>query len=120
MKTVVLGASTNPSRTSYVATQRLVEKGYDTYPIGRRAGTIAGKEILTDQPIIEDVHTITLYLGKDNQPAVYDYIMDLNPTRIIFNPGSENEELKQMAEENGIEALNACTLVMLSLDIYSD
>ena len=119
VKTVVLGASTNPSRTSYLATQRLIEKGFETYPVGRKEGTIAGVDILVDQPVIADVHTVTVYLGKDNQPAVYDYILELNPSRIILNPGAENAELQRMAEEHGIETINACTLVMLSLNNYS-
>jgi len=42
----------------------------------------------------------------------------LSPKRIIFNPGTENQELKKLAEAQGIECLEACTLVMLSVGVY--
>ena len=119
MKTVVLGASSNTSRTSYLATVRLRDNGIQTFPVGIKSGKIEELDILIDQPHIEDVHTITLYVGTARQAPLYDYIFSLDPKRIIFNPGTENYELKRLAEAKGIEAINACTLVMLSLDNYS-
>lgn len=117
-KTVVLGASPNPMRYSYAATKRLLGKGIDVVPIGIRKGEINGLEILNDQPEVDDVHTITLYLNPSRQTAYYDYILGLDPSRIIFNPGTENPELINLARERGIETEVACTLVMLSLETY--
>ncbi len=120
MKTVVLGASTNPSRYSYIAANRLVEHGHEVIPVGIKKGSVAGKEILDlrAKPIIEDVHTITLYLGPQNQQEWYDYIISLNPKRIIFNPGTENPALIELANNNQIEADIACTLVLLNIGSY--
>ncbi|MEL6988206.1 MAG: CoA-binding protein [Bacteroidota bacterium] len=117
-KTLVLGASTNPSRYSHIATLRLAKAGYEVIPLGRKEGRIGDIEIQTEQAPFEEVHTITMYLNPKNQKEMYTYILSLNPKRIIFNPGSENVELASMASEQGIEVLNACTLVLLSTGQY--
>ncbi len=113
-KTMVLGASPNPMRYSYLAVNRLRSKQHPVVAIGKRAGTVADVTIQTNPPLIDDVHTITLYLNANNQKQYYDYIMSLHPKRIIFNPGAENDELAKMAAQQGIQAIEACTLVMLS------
>lgn len=98
----------------------LKEEGIDFVPVGIKKGELAGKQILDlrQKPEIEDVDTITLYIGPQNQPEWYEYIFSLNPRRIIFNPGTENFELVKMASEKGIETDMACTLVMLSVGNY--
>lgn len=120
MKTVILGASTNPSRYAYIAAQKLFDFGYEFVPVGIKKGKVCGQEILDlrIRPQIDDVHTITLYIGPQNQKEWYDYILSLNPKRIIFNPGTENHELMNMAREQGIETEIACTLVMISTNSY--
>lgn len=118
--TVILGASTNPSRFSYLAAHRLKQKGYKVVPVGIRKGSVAGEEILDIRikPPIKDVDTITLYMNQRNQQSYYDYILDLKPNRIIFNPGTENPELAAMARHQKIETIFNCTLVMLSQGVY--
>ena len=117
-KTVVLGASPNSSRYSFKAVTRLVENGYEVVPVGVREGTIAGKDIELNKPVVDDVHTVTLYLNPKRQEEYADYILSLKPNRIIFNPGSENSPFTQTAKKNGIETVENCTLVMLSLGIF--
>lgn len=117
-KTLVLGATPNPERYAYLATMRLAQRGHEVVPVGIRAGAIEGIKILEGKPEIEGVDTVTLYIGPARQPEYYDYIFSLNPQRIIFNPGTENPELKRLAEERGIETVEGCTLVMLSIGAY--
>lgn len=117
-KTLVLGASPNPMRYAYMATESLVDDGHEVVLVGRRKGVVEGLEIETDFPVYNDIDTITLYVGARHQPDLYDYILKTNPKRIIFNPGTENPELRKMAMDNGIETEYACTLVLLSLDSY--
>ena len=114
-KTVVLGASTNPERYSYLVVKRLAENNAPVIAVGIKKGNIHGIEIQNGTPQVEEVDTVTLYLGAENQKQYYDYILGLKPKRIIFNPGAENPELEEMAEKNGIEVLEACTLTMLSI-----
>ncbi|MBS1749373.1 MAG: CoA-binding protein [Bacteroidetes bacterium] len=117
-KTIVLGASDNPSRYSFLALQKLKEAGHDVIGIGKRE-TVAGEiAIHAIEQAVEDVHTVTIYLNPGNQRQYYDYILSLHPRRIIFNPGTENNELKQLANREGITTLDACTLVLLSTGQY--
>ena len=117
-KTVILGASPNPWRVSYSAVGRLIEKGHEPIAIGVREGNIDGIPIQKGQPDLQDVDTVTLYLNAARQKQYYDYILQLQPKRIIFNPGAENPELVQLANRNGIETELACTLVMLAVGEY--
>lgn len=113
-KTLVLGASPNPKRYSYLAVMSLREHGFDVVAIGKRGEKIADVPIQKTMIQIDDIHTVTLYLRDSRQKEYYDYIIGLKPKRIIFNPGTSNPELTQLAKSNGIETINACTLVMLS------
>lgn len=116
-KTVVIGASPNPQRYAYVATQRLKQNDHEVVPVGLRNGQIGDIEILKDFPKVENVDTVTLYVGPRHQDYWKDYIFSLNPKRVIFNPGTESE-FEQELEEKNIETLEACTLVMLSTGQY--
>lgn len=119
-KTIVLGATTKPTRYAYLATQRLLDNNIEVIPVGIRKGAAAGIPIRNDLPKIKNVHTITLYLNPQVQKEYYDYILSLKPQRIIFNPGTENTELygilKRELPNTRIEV--ACTLVLLSIDDY--
>ena len=117
-KTVVIGASDNPERYAFKATLALQNKAHQVVPIGIREGNINGLKILTGKPDVENVDTVTLYVGPKNQPEWYDYIIGLKPKRVIFNPGTENRELESLLDKNNIEAIEACTLVMLSVGNY--
>ncbi|WP_242928117.1 CoA-binding protein [Pontibacter vulgaris] len=118
-KTVVLGATNNPGRYAYKAIHRLKQHGHEVVPVGIRKGEVEGLQIITDkEQQVDGVDTVTLYVGPQNQPSWYDYILSLKPKRIIFNPGTENRELEQLAEDANIETLHHCTLVMLASDSY--
>ncbi len=118
--TLVLGASPNPARISNQAVARLVQQGHPVSAVGVREGTIAGIPIQLGTPPLADVHTITLYLNPKRQEPLYEYILGLKPKRIIFNPGTENAKLVQLAQAKGIEAEIACTLVLLATDSYME
>ncbi|EPR67330.1 hypothetical protein ADICYQ_3603 [Cyclobacterium qasimii M12-11B] len=98
----------------------LKERDIPFIPVGIKTGVTSGEKILNlrEKPALTDVHTVTLYVGPQNQTEWYDYILSLKPERIIFNPGTENQELMDLAKERGITVLPACTLVMLSTGQY--
>lgn len=114
-KTVVIGASPYTSRYSNLASNMLHNAGFEFVPVGIKVGEILGKKILDirEKPEISDVHTVTMYLSPKNQTEWYDYILGLNPKRIIFNPGTENPELGKLAEKQGVEVDYACNLVLI-------
>src|SRR5688572_11315353 len=113
-KTLVLGASDNPARYSYLAIQRLRNHGHPVAGIGRKNTKVGDVLIEKEKQPIADIDTVTLYLNPRHQQEYYDYILSLKPKRIIFNPGTENDKLVELAKEKKIETMEACTLVMLS------
>lgn len=117
-KTLILGATPNSGRYAYLAAHRLVSHGNTIVNVGLKSGEVAGVPIEKPEKIYNDIDTITLYVGPQNQPPLYDYILATKPKRIIFNPGTENSELKKLANEKGIETEYACTLVLLSIGQY--
>jgi uncharacterized protein len=116
--TIVIGASPKRERFSNKAVHKLRESDIPVRAIGYRLGIIADVEIEIGRPRIEDVHTIALYIGPQRQQVLYDYILELQPRRIIFNPGTENPELMMMAEKQGIEVVAKCLLVMLRSGLF--
>ena len=117
-KTVVLGASDNPARYSYLAVEKLNRYGHPVVAIGKKEGQVGATHIITAHPDEKEVDTVTLYLNPQLQKQYYDYILSLHPKRIVFNPGTENEELYDLAKKNGIEVMEACTLVLLGTGQY--
>ena len=118
IKTLVLGGSLNSFRYSYKAITSLRERGFPVVSIGRKEGLVSDVHIVSALATYEDIHTVSIYLSEENQKKYEEYILSLKPKRIIFNPGAENMKLYQMAESMGVEVMNACTLVLLSLNQY--
>ncbi len=117
-KTVVIGASENPARYAYKAVEMLRQYNYPVIAIGLKKGQIGDVDIHSDFIEMDDVDTVTLYVGPKNQSVYFDYIISLSPNRIIFNPGTENNELMKLAKKNNIESVLGCTLVMLAVKSY--
>ncbi len=117
-KTIIIGASENPERYAHKATIALQKHRHEVIPIGIKEGVINGLKIIVGKPEINDVDTISLYIGPKNQSCWCDYIIATHPKRVIFNPGTENPEFAALLCKNNIEAVEACTLVMLSIGTY--
>lgn len=113
-KTLVIGASENPGRYSNLAIKRLLSHQHEVVAIGKRKGNVENVLIETEHLPFENIDTVTLYLNPTNQQPYYDYILSLHPKRVIFNPGTENEEFENKLKSAGIEPFEACTLVLLS------
>ncbi|WP_430409639.1 CoA-binding protein [Kordia sp.] len=118
MKTLVLGASLKTHRFSHKAVQKLVAYQHEVVAYGLKEGEISGVQIDTELKQYSDIHTVTLYLNATRQQAFYDYIISLQPKRVIFNPGTENPEFYKLLEQNTIEHEVACTLVLLASNQY--
>ncbi|MBN1987970.1 MAG: CoA-binding protein [Bacteroidales bacterium] len=118
MLTLVIGASTNPRRFSHMAINKLIEHGHEVVALGSSKGFVGSVKIETDKLPFKNIHTITLYLNPERQMEYYGYLLSLHPKRIVFNPGTENQELFKLAKEAGIEVVFDCTLVMLMNNRY--
>ena len=117
-KTLVIGASSNPVRYSYMAVHALINSGHDVVALAKRESEVGGIPIQTHFPEVKDIHTVTMYVGPQRQMEYYRKMVDLCPKRVIFNPGTENSELELLLENNGIETVKGCTLFMLSSGLY--
>ena len=116
--TLIIGASSNPARYSYLAARRLMAMGHPVFLLGRKKGFALEKEIYQEKMNWKDIDTITLYINPTHQLEYYDYIISLNPKRVIFNPGTENSEFANILVNKNIVPIEACTLVMLATGQY--
>lgn len=112
-KTLVIGASPNSDRYGFKATEMLNDYHHEVYAFGLKKGNINEIEIQTEWPSETDFNTVTLYVGPQNQPDYIEKIIALKPQRVIFNPGTENTAFENELRKNNIEAIEACTLVLL-------
>jgi|TARA_B110000495_G_C22692039_1_gene407838 predicted CoA-binding protein len=116
--TLVLGVSLNPERYSNKAIHALVVDNQCVVAFGLRVGNIGNIEVHDKLPQKISIDTVTLYLNPGKQKEYYNYLVDLKPRRVIFNPGTENFELISILEQEGIITEIACTLVLLSIGNY--
>jgi predicted CoA-binding protein len=117
-KTLVFGASLKPDRYSNMAVNKLRNHNHDAVAFGMVPGVVSGVQIDTELEEYKDVDTITLYMNPKRQQTYYDYLIGLQPTRVIFNPGTENPEFYNKLNNAGIKYEEACTLVLLSTNQY--
>jgi hypothetical protein len=119
-KVAVLGASEDTSAYSHKAVQLLLNKGYDVIAIGKNPGKIGSLPIHTPEFIksCSDVDTVTLYLNPCNQIPYYEWITNIKPQKVVFNPGAENPELQKILDKHQIPYVNACSLVLLNLNQF--
>lgn len=117
-RTLVVGASLKPERYSYKVMQLLSNKKIEAVAYGLKPGKVADVVIDTDLKKYSNIDTVTLYVNPNRQVEFYDYIISLNPKRVIFNPGTENAELQELLSKNNITYEEACSLVLLSTGQY--
>ena len=117
-RTLVIGASENPDRYSNMAICSLRRHGHEVLAIGAREGKVEDVKIEKGKLSFDNIDTVTMYVGPQNQASYFDYIIGLNPQRVIFNPGTENPVFERSLEKSGIEVVVACTLVLLSTSQY--
>lgn len=117
-KTLVLGATTKPERYAFRAINMLTQKGHTVLAIGQKTGEVAGVKIYTKAIPVKNIDTVTLYLNPARQRDYYNYIIEAQPKRVVFNPGTENPEFYQLLELNNIKVEVACTLVLLATNQY--
>jgi predicted CoA-binding protein len=117
-KTLVLGASLNPERYSHKAILMLRKVNVPVVAFGLRDGTVSDVEIEVNLKAYKSIHTVTLYLNPKRQEEFVEYILSLNPKRVIFNPGTENPGFFKLLKQHNIFYEMACTLVLLSTNQY--
>jgi predicted CoA-binding protein len=118
LNTLVIGASSNKERYSFKAINSLILNKNNVFAIGIRDENISGITVYKYLKFFKKIHTVSLYVGPKNQKEYFNYVLKINPKRVIFNPGTENLEFSNFLTLNGIKCENACTLVLLSTNQY--
>jgi predicted CoA-binding protein len=119
-KVLVVGASLKAERYSNIAINMLLDYGHEVKALGRREGEIREVSIQKEKWAYTDIDTVTMYLSPANQEEYKAYIINLNPKRVIFNPGTENPEFARELEKSGIQTEQACTLVLLRTNQFDE
>ena len=115
----VLGASAKAERYSNRCVEMLLESGFTVIPVSLKDVEVCGvKAVKNLENINQKIDTLTIYLAPKHQKELTDSIIKLNPARVIFNPGTENELLAQRCRDKRIKTVQACTLVMLRTDVF--
>lgn len=120
LKTLVVGASLNEDRYSNKAIKLLREYKHEVVAFGLKSGVVSGVTIDTELVDYKDIDTVTMYINPSRQNELYNYIISLNPRRVIFNPGTENSEFQQLLSQEGVEFEEACTLVLLRTNQFNN
>jgi len=111
---VVLGASNKPHRYAYKALKMLLEYGYHVLPVHPKLENIEGLVVKHHLSQIKSpVDTLALYIGPQRIGPLINEIVELNPARVILNPGTESDELELALLHNDIPFVKDCTLLML-------
>ena len=122
-KVLILGASSDETRYSYMAMERLIDHGYQVILVSPKYDEIEDHHCyrqLRDVELKEKVDAITMYVGSKISSNLISDIVKINPKVVIFNPGSENSELYKALEQKGIHYLEACTLVLLNTNQFEE
>lgn len=120
MNVAVLGASPKPDRYANKAVRSLLQHGHDVIPLNPAYAEIEGlacRDGLADLAP-EEADTITVYMNPDRTRDLASDFIRARPRRVIFNPGAENADLARVLEKTGIEAIEACTLVLLNTNQF--
>ncbi|MFL6516214.1 MAG: CoA-binding protein [Chthoniobacterales bacterium] len=118
-RVVVLGASPKRDRYAFKALNMLRDYGHEPVPVNPAYGEICGTTCFPQISDVSDpIDTVTLYLGKRRSDPLIEEITNSGARRLILNPGAENDDLAKAARARGIEVVEGCTLVMLTVGTF--
>lgn len=111
---VVLGASSNPQRYSNKVLKELLRQGYSVIAVNPSETIIEQLPAVTSlSHITQPIDTLTVYVNPAILKPLVPSVIALKPRRVILNPGTENNEIEHLLDNNGIAVLKTCTLMLL-------
>jgi hypothetical protein len=113
MKTwAVVGATPNEEKYGYKIYKKLKNKGYHVYPVNPNYPEIEGDKCypnLSELPEVPDV--INMVVAPKYGIKTVEEAAKLGVQNIWLQPGTVSDELLELAEEKGINTVQACVLV---------
>ena len=113
----IVGASGDPNKFGHKAVKAYLRQGYEVYPINPKGGEIAGCQVyssVSDVPA-ERLDRITVYLPPSVGINMLEEFASVEHGDLMFNPGSESDELLEKARELGLEPIVACSIVDIGM-----
>ena len=117
---VVLGASVKSERYSNMAVSLLAKKGYNVIPVHPSGLSVNGlKTYKSLSEVNLPIDTISMYVNPQQAKTIRNEIIQSSPKRVIFNPGTEDNDLEKECRTHNIIVEEACTLVLLKTDSFN-
>lgn len=111
---LILGSISNTATPSYLASKYFFNKGFNVFALS--SNNILSKELrIIDEKLDPNykqssIDIISIFVNPKKQIKYYKFILSLHPKRIIFNPGTENDELILLAKSKNIEVIKGCSI----------
>ncbi|MEX2175634.1 MAG: CoA-binding protein [Pirellulaceae bacterium] len=114
----ILGASADRGKFGNKAVRAFLAKGYTVYPVNPKASEVEGlaaHAALADIPAEVKLDRISVYLPPAVGLKVLPEIVARGCNELWLNPGSESDELVAAAEQQGLNVIQACSIVDIGL-----
>ena len=113
----IIGASANPQKFGNKAVRAYLQQGWTVHPVNPKEATIEGlpayKAVREISGVVDEA---SLYLSPHLVPAVLHELKAKGIKKVWLNPGTESEDAVELAEELGLEAVVACSIVGVGVD----
>src|SRR5438067_8218675 len=110
----ILGASADRSKFGNKAVRAFLARGYEVYAVNPKGGEVEGLPVyksLADIPADVELDRISVYLPPAVGLKALPEIAARGCSELWLNPGSESDELVAAAEKQGLNVVQACSIV---------
>lgn len=109
----ILGASSDRTKYGNKSVRAHLKKGYTVYPINPKGGEIEGLEVYPSLAAIPagKLDRVSVYLPPKILMGVLPEIAARGCSELWLNPGSESEDVVEVAERLGLNVIQACSIV---------
>jgi uncharacterized protein len=114
----ILGASADRSKFGNKAVRAFLARGYTVYPVNPKGGEVEGLPVyrsLAEIPAGVKLDRISVYLPAAVGLRALPEIAARGTSELWLNPGSESDELVAAAEEQGLNVIQACSIVAVGM-----
>lgn len=112
-RVAIVGASADREKYGNSSLRAHADCGYEVYPINPRGGTIEGLQAYLDIESLPGgkLDRVSMYVPPKIGIGLLDAIAERGCDELWLNPGAESPEMIARAEELGLNAIVACSLI---------
>ncbi len=119
----IIGASTDRSKYGNKSVRAFKDGGWTVYPVNAKADEVEGlKAYASIEDVPDPIDRVSMYVPPAVGKTMIDAIVAKHPGELFLNPGSEDDELVELAQAKGLKPMLACSIVNIGLrpEMYSD